>query len=66
MDNLKGKILKALECRRPTSVSELSRKLGVRREYLTGFLACLEELNLIEHFKVGKSYAFEKKALKHG
>ncbi len=43
---------------RPMSVSELARRLSVRREYLGGYLEALRDSGRLERIMVGRSYVY--------
>ncbi len=43
---------------RPMSVSELARRLNIRREYLTGYLEALRDSGKLERIMVGRSYVY--------
>lgn len=42
----------------PMSVSELARRLNVRREYLGGYLEALRDSGRLERIMVGRSYVY--------
>lgn len=44
---------------RPMSVSELARRLNVRREYLAGYLEALRDGGKLERILVGRSYVYQ-------
>ena len=43
---------------KPMSVSELARRLNVRREYLGGYLEALRDSGRLERIMVGRSYVY--------
>ena len=43
---------------KPMSVSELARRLNVRREYLAGYLEALRDSGKLERIMVGRSYVY--------
>ncbi|RLF62440.1 MAG: hypothetical protein DRN16_01560 [Thermoplasmata archaeon] len=43
------------------SVSQLANKLGVRRDFLTGYLECLRHQGKLEKMEVGKAYVYRVK-----
>lgn len=43
---------------RPMSVSELARRLNIRREYLAGYLEALRNSGKLERILVGRSYVY--------
>ncbi|RLG15759.1 MAG: hypothetical protein DRN71_00425 [Candidatus Nanohalarchaeota archaeon] len=43
---------------KPMSVSELARRLDVRREYLGGYLEALRDSGRLERIMVGRSYVY--------
>ena len=43
------------------SVSQLAKKLGVRRDFLTGYLECLRHQGKLERLEVGKAYVYRVK-----
>jgi len=43
------------------SVSQLANKLGVRRDFLTGYLECLRHQGKLEKIEVGKAYVYRVK-----
>lgn len=44
---------------KPMSVSELARRLSVRREYLAGYLEALRDSGKLERILVGRSYVYQ-------
>jgi len=44
---------------KPMSVSELARRLNVRREYLGGYLEALRDSGRLERIMVGRSYVYQ-------
>lgn len=55
--NLETNALKLLKSR-PMSVSELSKKLNVRRDFLTGYLESMKDRNLLDLVEVGKAHVY--------
>ena len=47
----------------PMSVSELARRLNVRREYLSGYLEALRDSGKLERIMVGRSYVYRPTTL---
>jgi len=43
---------------RPMSVSELARKLNMRREFLTGYLEALRDKGQVQRISVGRSHVY--------
>jgi len=43
------------------SVSQLANRLGVRRDFLTGYLECLRHQGKLEKMEVGKAYVYRVK-----
>jgi len=48
------KLLKA----KPLSVSELAKKLNVRRDFLTGYLESMKDRGMLELVKVGRANVY--------
>jgi len=59
-DDLEDKILKELR-KGLMSVSQLAKKLGVRRDFLSGFLECLRQQGKLEKLEVGRAYVYRIK-----
>lgn len=51
-------ILKILK-ERPISVSELARKLDVRRDFLAGYLESMRDRGKLERISVGKAHVYQ-------
>ena len=43
----------------PISVSELAKKLNVRRDYLAGYLESMRERGKLRMVKVGRAYVYQ-------
>ena len=43
------------------SISQLARRLGMRRDLLAGYLEALKDQGKLEFFKVGRSYVYRVK-----
>lgn len=59
-DDLENKIIKELK-KNLMSVSQLAKRLGVRRDFLSGFLECLRQQNKLEKLEVGRAYVYRVK-----
>lgn len=57
---IKAKILATLE-KKPMSVSELSRQLKRRREFVTGYLEAMRSEGKVEVVTVGRSKVYRQK-----
>lgn len=55
--SLEQKIISLLR-KEPQSVSELARKLGMRRDFLAGYLESMKDRALLRLVKVGKSHVY--------
>ncbi len=44
--------------RKPMSVSELAKRLNVRREFLTGYLEALRQQGYVEKVVVGRAHVY--------
>ncbi len=55
--DLENKIVKQLKSGL-MSVSSLAKRLGVRRDFLAGYLECLRHQNKLERMEVGKAYVY--------
>ena len=56
-DDLESKIIKELR-KGLMSVSSLADRLGVRRDFLAGYLECLRHQGKLEKMEVGKAYVY--------
>lgn len=56
-DDLESRIIKELK-KGLMSVSTLAKRLGVRRDFLGGYLECLRHQNKLEKLEVGKAYVY--------
>ena len=56
-DDLENKIIKELK-KGLMSVSNLADRLGVRRDFLAGYLECLRHQQKLEKMEVGKAYVY--------
>jgi Mn-dependent DtxR family transcriptional regulator len=45
----------------PISVSELARKLNVRREFVSGYLESMRQDGIVQVIKVGRSKVYKPK-----
>lgn len=54
---IESEVLKHLK-ERPISVSELARKLKLRRDFLTGYLESMRERGLLRLIRVGKANVY--------
>ena len=59
-DDLEAKIIRELR-KGLMSVSNLADRLGVRRDFLAGYLECLRHQNKLEKMEVGKAYVYRVK-----
>lgn len=59
-DDLENKIIKELK-KNLMSVSQLAKRLGVRRDFLSGFLECLRQQNKLEKLEVGRAHVYRVK-----
>ena len=57
---VKAKILATLR-RKPMSISELSRQLKMRREFITGYLEALRGEGKVEVMMIGRSKVYKPK-----
>lgn len=57
---LKSRVMKALD-QEPMSLSELSRQLNLRREFLTGYLEALRHEGKVKIVTVGRSKVYRPK-----
>lgn len=55
--NLETNALKLLKSK-PMSVSELSKKLNVRRDFLTGYLESMRDRGIVELVNVGRAHVY--------
>jgi predicted transcriptional regulator len=55
--SLEERIIELLK-KRPTSVSQLSRELNLRREFLSGYMESMRARGMLEMVKVGRSYVY--------
>jgi predicted transcriptional regulator len=55
--NLDERIIEVLK-KRPMSVSQLSRELNLRREFLSGYMESMRSKGILELVKVGRSYVY--------
>ena len=46
---------------KPMSVSQLAKELGLRREFLAGYLEALRSQGKLEMVTVGRSYVYQPK-----
>ncbi len=44
--------------RKPMSVSELAKRLNLRREFLTGYLEAMRQQGLLERVVVGRAHVY--------
>jgi len=56
-DDLESKIITELK-KGLMSVSSLANRLGVRRDFLAGYLECLRHQDKLEKMEVGKAYVY--------
>lgn len=61
--DIKRKILKTLR-EEPMSVSELSRRLKMRRDFVTGYLEAMRNNGEVKVVKVGRSKVYRPKKRK--
>ena len=59
-DDLEYRIIKELK-KGLMSVSQLAKRLGVRRDFLSGYLECLRHQKKLEKLEVGKAYVYTVK-----
>ena len=59
-DDLESRILKELK-KGLMSVSTLADRLGVRRDFLSGYLECMRQQGKLEKLEVGKAYVYRVK-----
>jgi predicted transcriptional regulator len=57
VSSIEEECLKSLKAK-PMSVSELAKKLNVRRDFLTGYLESMKDRNLLDLVKVGKANVY--------
>jgi len=57
---IETEILKMLK-ERPISVSELARKLNMRRDFLAGYLESMRDRGMLNLIKVGKANVYQIK-----
>jgi predicted transcriptional regulator len=57
---VKAKILATLE-KKPMSVSELSRQMKMRREFITGYLEAMRSEGKVKVVTVGRSKVYSQK-----
>jgi Mn-dependent DtxR family transcriptional regulator len=57
VSSIEEECLKSLKAK-PMSVSELAKKLNVRRYFLTGYLESMKDRNLLDLVKVGKANVY--------
>lgn len=60
IENLENRILEELS-EELMSVSELAKRLDVRRDFLAGYLECLKDQDKLEKMEVGKAHVFRVK-----
>jgi hypothetical protein len=58
--NLDERIIEMIK-KRPMSISQLSRELSQRREFLSGYLESMRSRGALEMVKVGRSYVYMQK-----
>jgi DNA-binding transcriptional ArsR family regulator len=58
--DVKGRILATLR-KKPMSVSELSRRMKMRREFVSGYLEAMRNEGKIEVVTVGRSKVYRQK-----
>ena len=58
--NLEAQILELISSR-PMSMSQLAKELGLRREFVTGYLEALRTQGKLEMIQVGRSYVYQPK-----
>lgn len=56
-DGLESRIIKELK-KGLMSVSTLADRLGVRRDFLSGYLECMRHQGKLEKLEVGKAYVY--------
>lgn len=59
-DDLERKVINELK-KGLMSVSVLASRLGVRRDFLAGYLECLRHQGKLEKMEVGKAYVYRVK-----
>lgn len=59
-DDLNKRILRELK-KGLMSVSVLANRLGVRRDFLAGYLECMRHQGKLEKMEVGKAYVYRIK-----
>ena len=59
-DDLENKIFRELK-KGLMSVSQMAKSLGVRRDFLSGFLECLRQQGKLERLEVGRAYVYRVK-----
>ena len=59
-DDLESRIIKELK-KGLMSVSTLADRLGVRRDFLAGYLECLRHQGKLEKLEIGKAYVYRIK-----
>ncbi len=59
-EDLEKRIIKELS-KSLMSVSTLAAKLGVRRDFLAGYLECMRHQGKLEKLEVGKAYVYRVK-----
>ncbi len=52
--------------RKPMSVSELAKRLKLRREFLTGYLEAMRQQGLLERVVVGRAHVYLPKHVVSG
>lgn len=57
VSSIEEECLKSLKAK-PMSVSELAKKLNVRRDFLTGYIESMKDRNLLDLVKVGKANVY--------
>ncbi len=57
---IETEVLKIIK-ERPISVSELARKLNMRRDFLAGYMESMRERGMITLIKVGKAHVYQAK-----
>lgn len=57
---IKDRIETLLEKGTPFTVSEVARQLKIRREYVGGYMKCLEDMGILKGFKVGRALVYKK------
>lgn len=60
--DMKNRILDILN-RKPMSLSELSRTLKLRREFVTGYLEAMRHEGVVDMINIGKSKVYRPKGV---